>query len=67
VTAADRGRLLQLSAEPSTPARHVTERYANNRVEADHGGVKARLRPTRGLRLKHLATAAVIAAGHDPV
>jgi IS6 family transposase len=46
-------------------ARHVTERYANNRVEADHGRLKARLRPMRGL--KRLATAAVIAAGHDLV
>jgi IS6 family transposase len=43
-------------------ARHVTERYGNNRMEADHGRLKARLRPMRGL--KRLATAAVIAAGH---
>ena len=43
-------------------ARHVTERYANNRIEADHGRLKARLRPMRGL--KRLATTAVIAAGH---
>jgi len=41
----------------------VTERYGNNRVEADHGRLKARLRPMRGLR--RLATAAMIAAGHD--
>jgi transposase, IS6 family len=43
-------------------ARHVTERYGNNRVEANHGRLKARVRPMRGL--KCLATAAVIAAGH---
>jgi IS6 family transposase len=43
-------------------ARHVTERYANSRIEADHGRLKTRLRPTGGL--KRLATAAVIAAGH---
>ncbi len=43
-------------------ARHITERYGNNRIEADHGRLKARLRPMRGL--KRLATAAVIAAGH---
>jgi transposase, IS6 family len=43
-------------------ARHVTERYGNNRVEADHGRLKARLRPMRGL--KRLHTAAVVAAGH---
>jgi transposase-like protein len=28
---------------------HRTERYANNRVEADHGRLKARLGPMRGL------------------
>jgi IS6 family transposase len=43
-------------------ARHVTERYANNPIEADHGRLKARLRPMRGL--KRLRSAAVIAAGH---
>ena len=31
-------------------ARHHTEQYANNRVEADHGRLKARLRPMRGLK-----------------
>ncbi len=31
-------------------AMHDTERYANNRVEADHGRLKARLRPMRGLK-----------------
>jgi IS6 family transposase len=57
------------AAHPGVPedmlpaARHITEQYGNNRVEADHGRVKARLRPMRGL--KRLATAAVIAAGHD--
>ncbi len=43
-------------------ADHVTEQYANNRVEADHGRLKARLRPMRGL--KRLASARTIAAGH---
>jgi IS6 family transposase len=43
-------------------ARHVTERYANNPIEADRGRLKARLRPMRGL--KRLRSAAVIAAGH---
>jgi len=43
-------------------ARHVTEQYGNNRVEADHGRLKARLRPMRGL--KRFATTAVIAVGH---
>ena len=42
-------------------AWHRTERYANNRVEADHGRLKARLRPMRGLRQDH--SARVIIAG----
>jgi IS6 family transposase len=31
-------------------ARHVTERYENNRVEADHSRLKARLGPMRGVK-----------------
>ena len=29
-------------------AQHVTVSYVNNRVEAGHGRLRARLRPTRG-------------------
>lgn len=29
-------------------AAHITARYSNNRVEADHSRLKARLRPMRG-------------------
>src|SRR4029453_13667968 len=43
-------------------AWHRTDRYANNRVEADHGRLKARLRPMRGL--KRYGSARVIIAGH---
>jgi transposase-like protein len=43
-------------------ACHVTEQYANNPVEADHGRLKSRLRPMRGL--KRLRSARVISAGH---
>jgi len=43
-------------------AWHRTDRYANNRVEADHGRLKARLRPMRGL--KQDRSARVIIAGH---
>jgi hypothetical protein len=32
---------------------HRTDRYANNRIEADHGRLKARLRPMCGLRQEH--------------
>jgi IS6 family transposase len=38
-------------------AAHVTERYANNRIEADHGRLKARLRPMRGLKRFRTASA----------
>jgi transposase, IS6 family len=31
-------------------ARHVLEQYANNTIEADHGRLKAQLRPMRGLK-----------------
>jgi IS6 family transposase len=31
-------------------AWHRSEQYENNRVEADHGRLKARLRPVRGLK-----------------
>lgn len=43
-------------------ACHITEQYANNLVEADHGRLKARLRPMRGL--KQLRSTRVISAGH---
>lgn len=42
--------------------RHDTTQYANNRVEADHGRLKARLRPMRGL--KQDRTASVAIRGH---
>jgi IS6 family transposase len=48
--------------ELAPKARHVLDRYANNTVEADHGRLKARLRPMRGL--KRLRSARTIAAGH---
>jgi IS6 family transposase len=43
-------------------ACHVVERYANNPIEADHGRLKSRLRPMRGL--KGLRSARVISTGH---
>ena len=36
-------------------AQHVTVRYANNRIEADHGRLKARLRPMRGIKTGPIA------------
>ena len=43
-------------------AWHHVEQYANNRIEADHGQLKHRLRPMRGLRTDR--TAQVVIAGH---
>ena len=43
-------------------ALHDATQYANNRVEADHGRLKARLRPMRGL--KRDRTAGVVIRGH---
>jgi transposase-like protein len=43
-------------------AWHRTEKYANNRLECDHGRLKARLRPMRGLKQDH--SARVVFAGH---
>ena len=43
-------------------AFHDVGRYANNRIECDHGRLKARLRPMRGLKVDR--SARVIAAGH---
>ncbi len=43
-------------------ACHVMDKYANNPIEADHGRLKSRLRPMRGLKQLHCAR--VISAGH---
>ncbi|MGH4011425.1 MAG: DDE-type integrase/transposase/recombinase, partial [Pseudonocardiaceae bacterium] len=40
----------------------LVEQYANNPIESDHGRLKARLRPMRGL--KQLGSARVISTGH---
>ncbi len=43
-------------------ALHTVEQYANNPIEADHGRLKARLRPMRGL--KRHRSARTLAVGH---
>src|SRR5512132_1702773 len=46
----DRAATYPMVLEELLPAPwHRTEQYANNRVEGDHGRLKARLRPMRGL------------------
>jgi IS6 family transposase len=62
VTTDKAGPYLRVLDELVATAAHVTEQYSNNRIEADHGRLKARLRPMRGL--KQLSSAAQIAAGH---
>jgi len=54
--------LVRVVAEVLPDALHDTTHYANNRVEADHGRLKARLRPMRGL--KRDRTASVVIRGH---
>ena len=59
----DRAPVYPRVLDELTPgARHILEQYANNAVEADHGRLKARLRPMRGL--KRIQSASTIAAGH---
>jgi IS6 family transposase len=48
--------------ELAPAARHALERYSNNTVEADHGRLKARLRPMRGV--KTIRSLRTIATGH---
>ena len=48
--------------ELAPAARHITERYANNSIESDHGRLKERLRPMRGL--KSVTSAAIFMRGH---
>jgi IS6 family transposase len=62
VTTDKAGPYLRVLDELVPSAAHVTEQYDNNRVEADHGRLKARLRPMRGL--KRIRCAARIAVGH---
>jgi transposase, IS6 family len=59
----DRAATYPIVLEDLLPtAWHRTEQYANNRVEGDHGRLKARLRPMCGL--KQDRSAKVIIVGH---
>jgi transposase, IS6 family len=59
----DRAPPLRAAIDELIPAAlHNTDRYANNRMECDHGQPKAWLRPMRGLKRDH--TAHVIMRGH---
>jgi IS6 family transposase len=54
--------LLRVVDELLPDAHHDTTQYGNNRIECDHGRLKARLRPMRGLRTDR--TASVVISGH---
>jgi transposase-like protein len=54
--------LASVIADLVPEAEHCTDQYANNRIECDHGRLKARLRPMRGLKTDR--TASVVIRGH---
>ncbi|MCK9904799.1 transposase [Parafrankia colletiae] len=55
----------RLLDEPLPEACHVDAARENNRIEADHGRLKARLRPMRGL--KRLRSVQTINTGHTMI
>jgi IS6 family transposase len=62
----DLAQALETTIEQLIPnAFHNTEQYQNNRVECDHGRLKARLQPMRGL--KRDQTASVVIKGHASI
>jgi transposase-like protein len=54
--------LLRVVDELLPEVLHDTTQYANNRIEWDHGRLKARLRPMRGLRTDR--SASIVIGGH---
>jgi IS6 family transposase len=59
----DLAQTLESVIEELIPAAfHNTQQYANNRIECDHGRLKARLRPMRGLKTDR--SASVVIRGH---
>src|SRR5215212_5155677 len=59
----DRAATYTIVLDELLPAAwHRTEQYTNNRVEADHGRLKARLGPMRGL--KQDRSTRIVVAGH---
>ena len=59
----DKARALARAITETVPgAWHVTDQYANNRIESDHACLKARLRPMRGLKTDR--SAQTVIRGH---
>ena len=54
--------LLRVVGDRLADVLHDTTQYANNRIEWDHGRLKARLRPMRGLWTDR--TASTVIRGH---
>ena len=63
-TTTDKSRALAGAIEDTFGGEvfHDTEQYANNSIECDHGRLKARLRPMRGI--KRRPSLVVLVAGH---
>lgn len=56
----DLAQALETVIEKLIPdAFHNTDQYANSRVECDHGRLKSRLRPMRGLKTDRTASAVI--------
>ncbi len=51
--------LANVIMDPVPAALYNTGQYEKNRVECDHGRLKARLRPMRGLRTERTASVAI--------
>jgi len=58
----DQAATYPIVLEDLLPAWHCTEQYANNGIQCDHGRLKGRLRPMRGLKPDR--NARVIVVGH---
>jgi transposase-like protein len=59
----DKAATYPIALDELLPAAwHRTDQYANNHIEADHGRLKSRLRPMRGL--KQDRSAKVVITGH---
>ena len=54
--------LASVIADLVPDAVHTTDQHANNRIDCDHGRLKARLRPMRGFKTDR--TASIVIRGH---
>jgi transposase-like protein len=52
-------RRLQREGKLLQATRHRTSKYLNNIIEADHGGIKRIIRPTRGFQTMRTAYATI--------